>query len=308
VANDNSGATSYSTSGGTSKGKAITFSSFSFSSNPTGLSSYTYRRAFAGWGNTTPPPLGVATNAATSIGDGTATLNGTLTGLGTDTSAAVEFEYGTSASYGTTVAADQSPMAAPGSFSVNLASLTNSQEYHFRAKATGSSSPTIVYGDDMTFTPSTLPQKLIGTDTPGNGSTSANRLILGRFQATQTGNITEIRVYSRVNGNVKVAVYEDNSGSPGNLLNANNNPTSVSAGQWNTISIDPTPVTSGTYYWLAAANDAKGAISYKTTSGSGTSKGSAINFSSFNFPYPEGTSFSNYTYQRAFAGWGNVGP
>ena len=90
-----------------------------------------------------------STNAATDVGDDTTTLNGFLTGLGTDTSAVVSFEYGTDTSYGTTIAADQSPMSATGSFSCTLTSLTNGQEYHFRATATGS---TTVYGSDATFT------------------------------------------------------------------------------------------------------------------------------------------------------------
>ena len=102
-----------------------------------------------------PPELTVATNAATNVGNDTATLNGYLTGLGTDTSAVVEFEYGTTTSYGNTVTADQSPMSTTGPFSYTLNNLTNGQEYHFRAVATGSQSLDTAYGDDMTFTPTT---------------------------------------------------------------------------------------------------------------------------------------------------------
>jgi hypothetical protein len=307
AANDVAGATSFNATGtGTSKGKAITFSSFTFTSNPTGLTGYTYERAFAGWGDTNLPPLAVITDAAIAVGDGTATLNGYVTGLGSDTSAVVQFEYGTDTSYGTTVDADQSPMSAPGYFSVNLSSLTNGQVYHFRATATSTPSSTTVYGDDMTFTPNVPPERLIGTDTAGTSSVLAGKLILGRFQATATGNVTQIRVYSKASGKVKVAIYRDNDGQPSDLLSANNTATPVVGGQWNTIPIGSTSITQNTYYWLAVANNVKGATSY-SAAGTGTSKGKAIAFSSFTFT-PNPTGLNSYTYRRAFAGWGNTTP
>jgi hypothetical protein len=300
VANNVAGATSYSAAGtGTSKGKAITFSTFHFAANPKGLTNYTYDRAVAGWGE---PTLGVTTNAATAVGDGTATLNGSLTGLDSDTSAVVQFEYGSDTSYGDTITAVESPMSSLGSFSVNLSSLTNGQEYHFRATATGDPSNDTVYGDDMTFTPNAPPVKLIGSDTPGNANTGAGRLILGKFQATQTGHITQMRVYSRAGGKVKVAVFADNAGKPGDLLGANNTPTPVTAGRWNIISLPSTAVTLNSYYWLAVANNVAGATSY-SAAGTGTSKGKAITFSTFHFA-ANPTGFTNYTYDRAFAGWG----
>jgi serine protease len=309
AANDTSGAISYGPAGSSdpSKGSAITFSSFSFTSNPTGLTSYTYQRPFAGWGDTTPPPLAVTTNAATAVGNGTATLNGTLTSLGMDTSAVVAFGYGGSVDYSDLVEADQSPMSAPGDFSVTLTGLTNGQTYHFAAAAGGLPSSAIVVGEDMTFTPNVPPQKLIGSDTPATSSTAGNRLILGRFQAAQTGHITQIRLYSLASGNVKVAVYNDSGGSPTTLAYHNDTPTTVTGGQWNAIPIASTAITAGNYYWLAAANDLSGAISYGPAGSSDPSKGKAITFSSFNFT-DNPTGLTSYTYQRPFAGWGDTTP
>jgi putative hemolysin len=209
AANDTAGAISHKgTAGsGSSRSKAITFSTFSFIPNPTGLTSYTYRRAFAGWGEVSAPTI----------------------------------------------------------------------------------------------------QQLIGTDKPGSANTAANKLILAKFQAAQTGNITQMHVYSRASGNVKAAVYADNAGKPGGLLNANNTPTHVTAGQWNTISLPSTAVISGRYYWLAAANDTAGAISHTSTVGSGTSRSKAITFSTFSFT-SNPTGLTSNTYRRAFAGWGIGGP
>src|SRR4030042_586880 len=102
---------------------------------------------------------------------------------------------------------------------------------------------------------------LIGTSTQGSKNTSAERFILGKFKATHKGNVTEILVCSRAPGNVKVAIYKDNGGEPGDLLNCNSTPTPVTGdttGKWNSISISSTPVNKGTCYWLAAANDVAG--------------------------------------------------
>ena len=135
----------------------------------------------------------------------------------------------------------------------------------------------------------------------------ANRLILGRFQATTTGSVNEIRVYSLADGNIKVAIFDDDGGRPGETISYSDTVIPVTANQWNAAPIAATGVTQGDYYWLAVANDYMGAISFNRTSGSGTSMGKTITFSNFSFADPLGTDFKNYSYERAFAGWGTTG-
>jgi hypothetical protein len=92
-------------------------------------------------------------------------------------------------------------------------------------------------------------QKLLGADdAPVDGALSG--LILDRYVAVNTDNVTQIRVKCTAAGNVKVALYADDNMQPGVLLNANNSDTSVVAG-WNNISLPPAAVIAGKYYWIA---------------------------------------------------------
>jgi phosphodiesterase/alkaline phosphatase D-like protein len=100
--------------------------------------------------STTPPA--VTTSAASSLATTSATLNGNLGFLGTATSVTVSFQWGTTASYGSETSAQS--VSAIGTFSANLTSLTANTTYHFRAKAGGHGSA--VYGEDITFTTSSL--------------------------------------------------------------------------------------------------------------------------------------------------------
>jgi len=93
----------------------------------------------------------VTTEAATSIGTTTATLNGTLTDLGTASPVEVSFEWGTTDAYGSTATVTASPLsAAPSAFSATLTGLSASTSYHFIAKAVGDDGTG--YGEDRTFT------------------------------------------------------------------------------------------------------------------------------------------------------------
>jgi hypothetical protein len=192
-----------------------------------------------------------------------------------------------------------------GAFYKDVTTLNPNTQYYYRCFAQNSAGSDWA---DSTESFTTLVQtgRLIGTDIAGSSNVAAGKLILGKFQATQTGNVTEIHVYSRANGKVKVAIYEDNAGQPGNLLKANNTETAVTTGQWNSITIDSTPITQNTYYWLAVANDVTGATSF-SGAGTGISKGKAITFSSFSFA-SNPTGLTSYTYRRAFAGWGTPAP
>jgi hypothetical protein len=89
----------------------------------------------------------VATSAATSVAQTTATLNGSLDSLGTAGSVMVYFEWGMTTDYGNPI--DVGPQTSGGSFSASLTGLTPNTTYHFRAKAVGDGTN---YGVDMIFT------------------------------------------------------------------------------------------------------------------------------------------------------------
>jgi len=148
--------------------------------------------------------------------------------------------------------------------------------------------------------------KLIGAnDAVATGYAAANYLLLDRFAAIASGTVSQIRVKCTTSGNVKVALYTDNEGSPGTLINANNTGASVVAG-WNNISLPATGVTSGTFYWIAY-NSSPACVGYMPF------PGGAILYRVFSysndFPASAGTGFTNSPgYHSIIAGWGDFTP
>jgi hypothetical protein len=146
--------------------------------------------------------------------------------------------------------------------------------------------------------------KLIGADDASGGNEGANYFLLTRFQAVASGPMSEFRVKSNANGNVKCALYQDNAGEPGALITAMNTGQAVTAGGWNTLNFTSTSITSGTYYWLAICFDTGGAVQYIS---GGTWRGKSATYSTFTFPDPAGSGFSSGAYTDLEAGWGETG-
>lgn len=130
----------------------------------------------------------VTTQAATSLGSTTATLNGSVTPEGNTTSCS--FQYGTTTSYGTTVncAASAGNGESPVAESTNLTGLTANTTYHYQLTAsnvTGSSN----VGGDQTFTTAasvspptnTVAPVVSGTATDKNGTLTTDN---GTFTGT----------------------------------------------------------------------------------------------------------------------------
>jgi len=113
----------------------------------------------------------VTTNAATSVGATTATVNGTVNANNYPTT--VTFEYGFDTSYGQTVTADQSPVTGNTNTLVSrtLGTLIPNTTYHYRV--VGSSAVGTVYGADMTFTTGALAPTVTTNPATGIGSTGA---------------------------------------------------------------------------------------------------------------------------------------
>jgi phosphodiesterase/alkaline phosphatase D-like protein len=89
------------------------------------------------------------TNAASSIEDTTATLNGTVNANGASTT--VIFEYGTTTAYGRAVTADQSPVSGSTDTAVrkSISGLSRGTTYHYRV--VGQNAAGTAYGADRIF-------------------------------------------------------------------------------------------------------------------------------------------------------------
>jgi hypothetical protein len=83
-----------------------------------------------------------------------------------------------------------------------------------------------------------------------------------KYTLSQAGTVTQVSIYAVKGGNVKAAIYTDNSGRPGSLLAAVNAPTAVAALQWTAISIGPINLQAGTY-WIAFNADVAWLRMYK---------------------------------------------
>jgi len=94
---------------------------------------------------------------------------------------------------------------------------------------------------------------------------SANYITYVPVTVTSCGGVTEYHAYvgSTASTHVKVALYTDAAGVPGNLVaNSTTAEISESAGGWNTYSIATNPeVLSGNTYWVAFITDANHNIS-----------------------------------------------
>lgn len=147
---------------------------------------------------------------------------------------------------------------------------------------------------------------LFGETEAGISNQSNNELWATKFTCTADSNLTEIQVYSRAAGNVKVALYSDSGGSPDSLIVANDSGTSCSASQWNPVTVTSTGVSSGTDYWLVCLCDTIGVISRYATSGGTSQYNSSTTYSTWTAPatYPSGTS-SNF--RISIAAFGSAG-
>jgi hypothetical protein len=144
--------------------------------------------------------------------------------------------------------------------------------------------------------------KLVGEDEQ-DGLTGYSPVFgLSKHQAVASGDMTEFKVRCRAACNFKYAIYADNSGSPGALIAAVNTSTPMSPG-WNAFSFPSTAITSGTYYWLAVCFDTASGVAYLSSGGLGI-KYKAVTYSTFTFPDPAGSGFTNLGgYSQVVAGW-----
>ncbi len=105
---------------------------------------------------TSKSPPGMSTQAATGVGQTTATLHGSLTSLGTASAVTVGFGYGTSASLAASTNVSEGVRTALGATSADAVGLAANTTYFFRAWALGDG---FVTGSTLNFTttPATAP-------------------------------------------------------------------------------------------------------------------------------------------------------
>lgn len=146
--------------------------------------------------------------------------------------------------------------------------------------------------------------KLLGSgDETPDTYYALNAFFCFKWTAEESGNVTEFKVKAFDTGNVKVAIYEDNAGEPGDLLNSVDTDQAMAVG-WNTITFPSTAVVKDTPYWLAIISDANcpgrrnltGVVRYRT-----------VAYAGFTFPDPAGIGFSSTTTSYGvMAGWGEA--
>jgi serine protease len=191
-----------------------------------------------------------------------------------------------------------------GAFYTDIISLSPNTTYYYRCSATNASGTDWADSTETFQTLAGANAKLVGADDAGySGRASPNWLYLVRFQAGETGNLTNFRLKAYTSGHVKVAIYRDNDGEPDTRLSYIDTSTAVSVG-WNNIATESTPVIQGDYYWLAFNSDA-----YIVCRTSGLEyRCKNLDYATFSFPEAAGagleTSYAGKGMQ--IAGWGIV--
>ena len=178
---------------------------------------------------------------------------------------------------------------------------TTAGTFYFRLQVTDSASRRAT--KDCSLTVGTTPppppppsEKLLGAnDMAASYGYPGNYLWLMRFRAEGSGNVTTIKVKAYESGNVKVAIYADNAGEPGDLLGAVNAGTAVTASTWNAITLpSPVAVTVNQYYWLAFISDKRVVGWYGWNVGDPTApvRFKMVSYSDFTFPTTAGTGYT----------------
>lgn len=144
--------------------------------------------------------------------------------------------------------------------------------------------------------------RLVGTTNDEGLVSNDDTVQLVKHTAEASGLITEFKVYSTANGNVKVAIYSDDNGEPGTRLTYNDTGQAVSSGQWNTLSIPELEVTSGTVYWLAAICDTDDSLARYVDAGQ-VRRNKSEEYDTFGWPTTL-SGLSNASNGISLAGWG----
>jgi len=145
--------------------------------------------------------------------------------------------------------------------------------------------------------------KLIGANQEAEiySCNSPDYFILSKYKADKTGVMHNMLIKCAAQGNVKVAIYADDNGEPGILLNSVDFDVNVDTG-WNCIPFPPTEIKARRKYWLALCTDNQ--IAAVKSSTYTDRRFRPAEYASFKFPNPAGTNFIISTiYSDIIAGW-----
>jgi len=135
------------------------------------------------------PPT-VSTQAASSIDDNSATLNGNITDTGDSNVTERGFDWGLTDSYGSSWTETPGPYGT-GTYNHGISGLDSGTTYHFRAKAYNSNG--WAYGADTEFTTTALPNLRVVQGNPWKGNaTWWEWIVVNPTDSTIT--VTEVRV------------------------------------------------------------------------------------------------------------------
>jgi lipopolysaccharide transport system ATP-binding protein len=157
----------------------------------------------------------------------------------------------------------------------------------------------------MAFPVSAKFEKIIGA---GEGDSidaicSANYFHLMSFTANETKNLHELLIRCVSPGYVKLAIYANDGGEPGLLINAVDIRIPVLSG-WNAIPFPATAIVAGEQYWLAYCSNDNVVGAQKAASESNR-RFKPVDFKAFSFPSPAGSDFiRDTTYCDLIAGRG----
>jgi hypothetical protein len=204
-----------------------------------------------------PIPPTVNTDAASSIGATTATLQGDLNPNGFDTQGF--FQWGTTTGYGNTTSnQDQGSGTSDVGFSQALTGLTTGATYHYRAVGTNSGGTN--YGADAQFTVG-LPSTTLSTPTNGYTAYFGTVGVTFVFAYVNNGATGAQLDYSlAVTNPAGTTYYWTGSAwslSPTPWVTSSSGSITISAAQWSATFPSP-----GVYYWTAATQDANGKSAY----------------------------------------------
>lgn len=149
-----------------------------------------------------------------------------------------------------------------------------------------------------------VPGQIIGYNSIGSNSqsSSSGQARAYSFTASATGTANTFYLYvNSLNSatTVKVGVYSSNGANPVTLLSSGSlsNPSSSA---WNSISISPVSLTSGTQYWLVVLSPyGSGTLRFRDVSGGSSKRSSSAILTSL--PSSWGTSGATYTYSSMSA-------
>jgi hypothetical protein len=138
-----------------------------------------------------------------------------------------------------------------------------------------------------------------GNNSAGNGSDSSdNDTVASKFVLTTPMSVTGIttRLKRNKDGHFRCAIYEDNSGSPGDLISETaKTQFSENGWAWRTASIGPVELEAGTYWLALSAEGANTQVEYNYQDHTGTTHHNSQDAINDGFNTTWGTSDATYT-------------